>query len=250
MEIIIKSSLKIFFNLISTLEELPSIGNKSAIRLAYHIAMENKPLGLKIANIIEQGVRNLRECCICNAISESDICDICIDEQRDNSVLCVVENSNDLFYIEESKIFNGKYFVLGETIAKKEFLKLNSNAVNLKEKVNFDTSYEGLGIDRIMACKAVDDGIVVDAASAVTIDIMHEGVHLGGVIMPGISAFKEAFGRISKKLDLSFCEIDFNKIPQNTKEAISFGSIGAIILMIEKFKKNKKVYFTGGDGSF
>jgi recombination protein RecR len=140
LEIIIKSSLKIFFNLISTLEELPSIGNKSAIRLAYHIAMENKPLGLKIANIIEQGVRNLRECCICNAISESDICDICIDEQRDNSVLCVVENSNDLFYIEESKIFNGKYFVLGETIAKKEFLKLDKIVSNNIDEVLFALS--------------------------------------------------------------------------------------------------------------
>ena len=167
-----------------------------------------------------------------------------------NTNIHILENSK-LYNLKKPKKFDDEiYYISVNEKKEKEFLKLNPKAINLKEKVNFDTSYEGLGIDRIMACKAVDDGIVVDAGSAVTIDIMHEGVHLGGIIMPGISAYKEAFGRISKKLDLEFCEIDFNKIPQNTKEAISFGSIGAIILMIEKFKKNKKVYFTGGDGKF
>jgi type III pantothenate kinase len=167
-----------------------------------------------------------------------------------NTNIHVFEGSK-LYNLKDVKKFNDTvYYISVNDEKEKEFLKLNPNAVNLEKKVNFDTSYVGLGIDRIMACKAVDDGIVVDAGSAVTIDVMHEGVHLGGVIMPGIEAFKEAFGRISKKLDLDFCEIDFNKIPQNTKEAISFGSIGAIVLMIERFKKNKKVYFTGGDGKF
>jgi len=172
----------------------------------------------------------------------------------------LVDIGNTNFHIwEDGKIYNIKtpypikdevFYISVNQRKEKEFLKLNPNAVNLEHIVKFDTSYIGLGIDRVMACKSIDDGIVVDAGSAVTIDIMQQGIHLGGVIMPGINAFRMAFGKISDKLDLEFEEIDFVKIPQNTKEAITFGSIGAIVLMIEKFKKDKKVYFTGGDGKF
>ncbi|GAB6046157.1 type III pantothenate kinase [Caminibacter profundus] len=174
--------------------------------------------------------------------------------------MVLVDIGNTNFHIwEDGKIYNIKtpytmkdevFYISVNQRKEKEFLKLNPNAVNLEHIVKFDTPYIGLGIDRVMACKSIDDGIVVDAGSAVTIDIMQQGIHLGGVIMPGINAFREAFGKISDKLDLEFEGIDFFKIPQNTKEAITFGSIGAIVLMIEKFKKDKKVYFTGGDGKF
>ncbi len=173
-------------------------------------------------------------------------------------VLADIGNTN-IHIWEDGKTYNLKtpkkfagdiYYISVNEKKEKEFLKFNPHAVNLRKKVIFDTSYEGLGIDRIMACKTVNDGVVVDAGSAVTIDVMQNGVHLGGVIMPGIHAFKEAFGRISDRLDMNFCEIDFNKLPQNTCEAVSFGSIGAIVLMINYLKKNKKVYLTGGDGKF
>ncbi|WP_456471164.1 type III pantothenate kinase [Caminibacter sp.] len=173
-------------------------------------------------------------------------------------VLADIGNTN-IHIWEEGRIYNLKspkkfkdevFFISVNDNKEKEFKKLNPKAVNLRDKVIFDTSYTGIGIDRIMACKAVGDGVVVDAGSAVTIDIMQNGIHLGGVIMPGIAAFRDAFGRISEKLNIDFCEVDFRKLPQNTQEAVSFGSIGAIVLMIEKLKKDKKVYFTGGDGKF
>ncbi len=174
--------------------------------------------------------------------------------------MVLVDIGNTHIHIfENGKVFNVKdaypirdkvYYISVNDKKERDFLKFNPDAVNLKDKVKFDTSYKNLGIDRVMACKAVDDGVVVDAGSAVTIDIMQDNIHLGGVIMPGISAFREAFGRISPKLNVDFCEVDFKKLPQNTCEAISFGSIGAVVLMIENLRKNKIVYFTGGDGKF
>ena len=155
---------------------------------------------------------------------------------KDNKIM-LLKNApkleGDIFYISVNKK------------KEKEFLKLNK-AINLKEFVKFNTTYKGLGIDRIMACKSIEDGVVVDCGSAITIDIMEEGIHKGGVIMPGIYAFKQAFVTISDVLKFN---IDYKEVlPQNTNEALNMGSIGAIKCMIEKFRGNKKIYFTGGDG--
>ncbi|QCT94306.1 type III pantothenate kinase [Caminibacter mediatlanticus TB-2] len=167
-----------------------------------------------------------------------------------NSFFHIYKNG-EIYNLKEPKKFSEDVFYISVNQKKeKEFLELNKNAINLEKYVKFDTSYVGLGIDRIMACKTIKDGVVVDAGSAITIDIMQNSIHLGGVIMPGIRGFREAFVKISKKLNYNFCEVDFNKLPHNTQEAISYGSIGAIILMIKNLKKDKKVYLTGGDGRF
>ena len=174
--------------------------------------------------------------------------------------MVLVDIGNTHFHIFENgriydskiplKFFDDIYYISVNETKEKAFLTLNPKAVNLKKFVEFDTSYEGLGIDRVMACITIQDGLVIDAGSAVTIDVMHQGVHLGGLIMPGISEFKKSFSKISKKLDVEFAEIEPNKLPQNTKEAITYGSVGSILCMIEKLRKNKKIYLTGGDGKF
>jgi len=167
-----------------------------------------------------------------------------------NTNIHVYENGK-IYDLKYSVPFNDEVFYISVNKKKeKEFLKYNPNAINLAKYVKFDTIYENLGIDRIMACKSIEDGIVVDAGSAITIDIMQNNIHLGGVIMPGIAALKKAYATISDVLDIDFGEINFNKLPQNTQEAITYGGLGSIIVMINFLKKNKKVYFTGGDGKF
>ena len=162
-----------------------------------------------------------------------------------------VNENGKIYNLKAPVAFNDEVFYISVNDKKEEeFLRLNKHALNLKKHVRFDTSYRGIGIDRIMACKAIDDGVVVDAGSAVTIDVMQNGVHLGGVIMPGIGAIKQAYATISPKLDLEFCEVDMQMLPQNTQEAVSYGGVGAVILMIKHLKKDKKVYFTGGDGKY
>ncbi|NOX15475.1 MAG: type III pantothenate kinase, partial [Epsilonproteobacteria bacterium] len=114
-----------------------------------------------------------------------------------------------------------------------------------------DTIYQGLGIDRIAACTAINDGMVVDAGSAITVDIMSNSLHLGGFILPGLSAYEQTFSHISEKLSFKLnMGVDFEALPQKTSDALSFGVIKPILMILKDSCKDKKIYFTGGDGKF
>ncbi|PIF04296.1 MAG: recombination protein RecR [Arcobacter sp.] len=104
--------LEKFYNLVEAFEMLPTIGKKSAIRLAYYIVTENTFIGMKLAHSIETAIRDIRQCTQCYAMSENEICEICLDDERDDETLCIVQSAKDIFIIEESKQFSGKYFVI------------------------------------------------------------------------------------------------------------------------------------------
>ncbi len=101
-----------FDKLVEVLQELPTIGKKSATRLAYFMLMKDSFVGMKISNAIEDALGNLRICSSCGGMSEDDLCFICCDESRDESLLCIVENAKDILLLEENGLFDGKYFVL------------------------------------------------------------------------------------------------------------------------------------------
>ncbi len=107
-----KKGLNKFYNLVESFENLPSIGKKSALRLAYHIVYENSYSGLKLAHSIEDAISTITKCSICNAMSEHEICDICLDDDRVEEKLCIVQSAKDIFNIEDSKQYDGRYFVL------------------------------------------------------------------------------------------------------------------------------------------
>jgi len=152
---------------------------------------------------------------------------------------------------KEIKRLSGEIFYISVNRQKEEvLLSLNPEAVNLKNYVNFNTNYKGLGIDRIMACKSITAGVVIDAGSAITIDVMEKGFHKGGIIMPGIYAFKKAFGTISEVLKFNEHIVTDEILPNSTNDALNMGSIGAVKCIIEKYAKNKKLFFTGSDGKF
>jgi recombination protein RecR len=108
-----KKGLEKFYNLVEAFKSLPTIGKKSALRLAYHIVHNDTFCGLKLAHSIEDAIKNVKKCTECGSISEHEICEICLDEDRDNK-LCIVQNAKDIFVIEESHQYFGKYFVLDE----------------------------------------------------------------------------------------------------------------------------------------
>jgi len=109
-----KKGLEKFYDLVEAFEALPSIGKKSALRLAYHILMNDNYLGIKIAHSIENALKSIKKCHECGSMSEHEICEICLDDSRDEKILCIVQSAKDIFVIEESKQFKGKYFVLEE----------------------------------------------------------------------------------------------------------------------------------------
>lgn len=125
------------------------------------------------------------------------------------------------------------------------------DAIDLAPFLKLDTLYTGLGVDRVAACMAIEDGVIVDAGSAITVDIMQKGIHLGGFILPGLNAYKDCYASISKALKKDIApNISLHCLPQSTEEAISYGTIKSVVLTLEDAVKTKNSYFTGGDGKF
>ena len=109
-----KKGLEKFYNLVEAFESLPTIGKKSALRLAYHITMNDNYCGIKIAHSIESALKTIKRCVKCGSMSEHEICEVCLDESRDSSKVCIVQSAKDIFLIEDSKQFDGLYFVIEE----------------------------------------------------------------------------------------------------------------------------------------
>jgi len=99
-------------SLIQALRVLPGVGPKSATRMAYHLIQKDQMGASKLANSIGQALARLQHCQRCNTFTESDICEICADTQRDTRQLCVVEMPTDLLMLEQTLAFHGLYFVL------------------------------------------------------------------------------------------------------------------------------------------
>ena len=91
---------------------LPGVGNKTAQRFVYHLLERNREGGMALAKALEQAMEHVDHCESCRTLSEKTLCDICANEARDGSVLCIVETPADILAIEQSGIYSGKYFVL------------------------------------------------------------------------------------------------------------------------------------------
>lgn len=104
--------IKVLDKLIEELSKMPSIGPKTAQRLAFYILKapteETKALSQAISDLKEKIVN----CSICNNITEKDPCEFCGDSQRDHSIVCVVEEPKDVLALEKSRSYNGIYYVL------------------------------------------------------------------------------------------------------------------------------------------
>lgn len=104
--------LKSVDNLKKELNKLPGIGPKTAQRLAYHIVKINLNEATKLANAILDVKEKIKYCSICFNLTEEDICNICKDETRDKSTICVVQEPHNLIIIEKSNVYKGLYHVL------------------------------------------------------------------------------------------------------------------------------------------
>ena len=103
--------------LIESFEKLPSIGHKTAVRLAFHMLDLNKEDTNEFINSIVNAKENLKYCSICYNISDTDPCPICASPKRDNSIICVVEDVRDIMAMERTHEFKGVYHVLHGTIS-------------------------------------------------------------------------------------------------------------------------------------
>ena len=163
----------------------------------------------------------------------------------------LVNGKHKKYFLDEKvpKFDDEVYFVSVNEKGTKRLLKKNPQAKNIKDILKFETIYQGLGIDRAVACSFQQNAVIVDAGSAITVDIIENGVHMGGFILLGLRRFMKSYPKISKKLKFDFEKnINLDKIPLQTKDAITYAMMKSIILPIKEVSLNKNIIFTGGDG--
>lgn len=176
-------------------------------------------------------------------------------------ILCDIGNTNATFF-DGRKIWNLSIDKFNTYEPKEKIYYINVNEkvaqklsnplfINIEPYIKLNSTYIGLGVDRAAACYAINNGLIVDAGSAITLDLMANGCHIGGFIMPGITTTLSSLKNISPRLDIPLnSQVDLECLPQRTQDAISYGVIKPIVNLINDFASGKSIYFTGGDGEF
>lgn len=99
------------------LSKLPGIGRRTALRLAMHLLRMETSSVQEMTSSIDRFRTQIRHCRLCNNLSDTDVCPICLDDRRDHSTVCVVEQVSDVLSIENTRQYRGIYHVLGGVIS-------------------------------------------------------------------------------------------------------------------------------------
>ncbi|MBF0593656.1 MAG: recombination protein RecR [Candidatus Omnitrophica bacterium] len=130
---------KVIEDLIEQLMKLPGVGRRSAERMVFWLLNHTTEDAARLSESISELKQKLRFCRLCNNFTEQDICPVCLDQTRDASLLCIVENPKDALAIEKTGLFKGKYFVLLGTVAPSEGQGIEDLAMHkLFHKINTD----------------------------------------------------------------------------------------------------------------
>lgn len=106
------SSESLLGRLLEALRCLPGVGPKSAQRMALHLLERDRDGGNHLSAVLEEAMERIGRCRVCRDLTENDVCRICANERRDQSLLCIVESPSDVIAIENATGYKGHYFVL------------------------------------------------------------------------------------------------------------------------------------------
>ena len=120
--------------LIGEFEKLPGIGHKSAVRLAFYILESDETAAKNMADALLEAKQKVKFCTKCFNLAESELCEICSNNKRDESTICVVENVKDVAAMEKTHEFKGLYHVLHGAISPMN--NISANDIKIKELVS------------------------------------------------------------------------------------------------------------------
>lgn len=123
-----------FQKLLDSFKLLPGVGEKSAERFVYSIYNLDFDKIEEFSNNLIEFKNNIRKCSVCGHLTNGDICSICSDKSRNNEVICVVEDSKNIFMFEKTGTFKGKYHVLGGLISPID--EVNPEDLNISSLIN------------------------------------------------------------------------------------------------------------------
>jgi recombination protein RecR len=98
--------------LIQNLCCLPGVGPKTAQRMAFYLLQRDRNGAKSLADTLLRAIDNIGHCQQCRTLTEHVLCEICADNSRDNSLICIVESPADVWIVEQTAVFKGRYFVL------------------------------------------------------------------------------------------------------------------------------------------
>lgn len=172
-------------------------------------------------------------------------------------LLCDIGNTSYHFlegensYKEDVESFNPQsitknvYYISVNAEVKKRVNSLK-NWIDLSLHVDMSNYYSTMGVDRIFAVEALENGVIVDAGSAITVDVVKESLFMGGFIYPGVKAMAQTYANISPALAYDFnFNLDVKVLPKNTQDAISYGFLKSF--SSEVLSYNLPIVLTGGD---
>ena len=130
-------SSKLLENAVNEMSQLPGIGKRTALRLVLFLLQQPNSQTKELSDSLNKLIENVILCKNCHNISDSELCEICSNNKRNKSIICVVEDIRDVMAIESTGQFNGVYHVLGGKISPIEGIGPNQlNIPSLIEKVN------------------------------------------------------------------------------------------------------------------
>lgn len=127
---------------IEQLARLPGTGRKSARRIALYLLKQNDEFVMKLANALVDLKKSITRCSSCGVISDNNPCSICENAKRQTGQICVVEESQDVFLIEKTNEFRGRYHVLGGVISPLDNIGPDDVRINeLMQRINDDDEH-------------------------------------------------------------------------------------------------------------
>lgn len=168
--------------LIDQMAKLPGLGPRSARRAVLHLIKKREVLLVPLADALQKVGISARECLNCGNVTTTDVCDICTSNKRANGELCIVQDVADLWAMERSNVFKGRYHVLGGTLSALDAIGPDELRVpKLLDRIPAENVTEV-----ILALNATIDGqttahyIADQLEGSVTVTSLAQGVPIGG----------------------------------------------------------------------
>ncbi|MFU8811611.1 MAG: recombination mediator RecR [Balneolaceae bacterium] len=141
---------------IEELSKLPGTGRKSARRMAIHLLKQTDESVLTLADTLVKLKKSVKRCTVCGTIADADPCAICSNPKRQTGVVCVVEEFQDVFIVEKTNEFRGRYHVLGGTVSPLE--NIGPDDIRIKELLQRVSGGEELVQEIILALNPDAEG--------------------------------------------------------------------------------------------
>lgn len=170
---------------VNEFSKLPGVGRKTALRFVLHLLRQTPESLENFGKAVQRLATDVKYCKVCHNISDTDICPLCADKERDESLICVVENVKEVMVVENTRQFNGRYHVLGGIISPMDGIgPADLQIDSLVERVKTGTVREV-----ILALSTTMEGDTTNfyifrklAPYAVKISIIARGVSIGDEI--------------------------------------------------------------------